>query len=205
MIDIENVWKYKENNRIEAKRALGGLPHSIWETYSAFANTLGGIILLGVDEYRDKTFHTVDLPDPEGLVNEFWKKINDVKYVNSNILTQNDVKIENVGGNRIIVINVPKAERYKRPIFIGSDAYSGSYRRGGEGDYRCSAGEVISMLRESTVESGDMVKLKLSGDVINEGTLESYKIRMNGKREDIDGLIKNISTENLLKYRRDFF
>ena len=71
MIDLNNLETYRENNRIEAKKALGGLPHSIWETYSAFANTLGGVILLGVEEYRDKTLHTVDLPDPEKLVKEF--------------------------------------------------------------------------------------------------------------------------------------
>ena len=86
MIDLNNIGKYRENNRIEAKKATGGLPKSLWETYSSFANTLGGIILLGVEEYRDKSLHPVNLPDPDELIEEFWEIANDIQKVKKSIL-----------------------------------------------------------------------------------------------------------------------
>ena len=91
MIDLNHLEKYRENNRIEAKKALGGLPKSIWETYSAFANTFGGIILLGVEESHDKSLNPINLPDPEVLVKEFWDTINNQKKVSVNILSDKDV------------------------------------------------------------------------------------------------------------------
>ena len=36
MFDYGNLDKYKEGNRLEAKKSTGGLPRSIWATYSAF-------------------------------------------------------------------------------------------------------------------------------------------------------------------------
>ena len=98
MIDLNHLEKYRENNRIEAKKAIGGLPNSIWETYSAFANTLGGVILLGVEELKDKSLHAVDLPDPIYLIEEFWKIINNPNKVSLNILTEKDVQTESVDG-----------------------------------------------------------------------------------------------------------
>ncbi len=65
MIELAQLARYQENNRLEAKRAQGGLPHSLWETYSAFANTVGGALLLGVIETPDKYFQAVPLPDPQ--------------------------------------------------------------------------------------------------------------------------------------------
>ena len=91
MIDFSKIEQYRENNRIEAKKALGGLPKSIWETYSAFANTHGGIILLGVEEWADKSLHTVDLPDPDRLMKEFWDIVNNPNKTSVNVLSSKDV------------------------------------------------------------------------------------------------------------------
>lgn len=146
MIDFNKIEKYKENNRIEAKKALGGLPHSIWETYSAFANTLGGIILLGVEEYRDKSFHPVDLPDPEGLISEFWNIVNNTARVSANILSPNDVTVEEIDGKSIVAIRVPRARRGDMPVYIEGNPFLGSYRRNGEGDYKCTKDEVEKMM-----------------------------------------------------------
>ena len=131
MIDFSNLTAYRENNRIEAKKALGGLPRSIWETYSAFTNTNGGIILLGVEESKDKSLHPVDLPDPDKLIKAFWDIINNPNKVSVNILTDKDVSVQDVAGNRIISIRVPRADRYDKPVYLDDNPMTGSgqYRR----------------------------------------------------------------------------
>ena len=140
--------EYREDNRIEAKKALGGLPLSIWETYSAFANTLGGVILLGVIEQPDKSLRSVPLFNPQELVDEFWDMVNDPTVVSANILSSEDVQTYRSGGNEIVVIFVPRANFRQRPVFIGSDPYRGSYYRCGEGDCRFSRREVEAMLQD---------------------------------------------------------
>lgn len=48
--EIIELLKYGEHINLECKKAENQLPKSVWETYSSFANTNGGIILLGVEE-----------------------------------------------------------------------------------------------------------------------------------------------------------
>lgn len=183
MIDFSILTAYRENNRIEAKKALGGLPHSIWETYSAFANTIGGIILLGVEEHKDKSLHPVDLPDPDKLIKEFWDIINNPNKVSVNILTDKDVSVQDVEGNHIIVIRVPRADRYDKPVYLDDNPMTGSYRRNGEGDYRCTREEVQAMLRDAVVQTQDMRVLEKMGmDVLDADTIRRYRIRMKNHR-----------------------
>ena len=77
MFDFQQISRYRENNRLEAKLATGGLPRSIWETYSAFANTYGGVILLGVEELPDHTLRVQGLLEPRELVDEFTALLQD--------------------------------------------------------------------------------------------------------------------------------
>lgn len=146
MLDLNNLQNYRENNRIEAKQALGGLPESIWETYSAFANAEGGIILLGVEELEDKRLHALDLLDPQWLIDDFLTILNDPTQVSVNILTDEDIQIHRVDGKTIIAITVPQADPRCMPVYVGGDIMQGSYRRSGEGDYRCTPEEIESML-----------------------------------------------------------
>jgi predicted HTH transcriptional regulator len=136
MFDLDHLQRYRETNRIEAKQAVGGLPNSIWETYSAFANSDGGLILLGVAERKtDKTLYSVELPDPWRLVAQFWDGVNDVRVVSKNILRKDDVAVELADGKEIVVISVPKAKAADKPIYIGGKQEMAYYRRG-ESDIR---------------------------------------------------------------------
>lgn len=178
MIDLEHLEQYRENNRIEAKKALGGLPHSIWETYSAFANTLGGILLLGVEEYKDKSLHPVDLPDPEKLVKEFWDMVNNPNKASVNLLSTKDVTVETVDGKRIIVIHVPRADRTYKPVYVEGNPLN-TYRRNGEGDYKCTSEELHAMYRDASIQTQDMKILKeMDLGVFNSDSLRAYRQRM---------------------------
>lgn len=53
MIDLKQVFRGHENVSIEVKAADKGVPSSVWDTYSSFANTFGGTIILGIGE-KDK-------------------------------------------------------------------------------------------------------------------------------------------------------
>lgn len=47
---IQNLIQQGERISLELKKASTNVPESLWESYSAFANTYGGTIIPGVKE-----------------------------------------------------------------------------------------------------------------------------------------------------------
>jgi predicted HTH transcriptional regulator len=178
-IDLNHLEKYREGNRLEAKEAQGGIPGSIWETYSSFANTNGGIILLGVTELPDKALKAIGLSDPDMLVKQFWDGFNNPQKVSINILSDKDVSILEIDGVRIIQINVPRADRHDRPVYFGPEPFKGSYRRNGEGDYHCRADEVRNMYRDQSDISMDTRTVsELGMDAFDMESVSGYRRRL---------------------------
>ena len=198
MLDFSNIEKYKENNRLEAKAAAVGLPKSLWATYSAFANTNGGIILLGVTEDAQHQLHVEGVNDADALVTDFWNIINNQSKISINVLNDKDVIVREFDGKKIIIISVPRAQRYDKPIYLDGNLFS-SYKRNGEGDYRCTKEVIQAMLRDASPKTQDMLVLgNMNLDVFDKDTIKRYRIRMQGIRpghvwealEDVDFLYR---------------
>ncbi|MBQ8957843.1 MAG: putative DNA binding domain-containing protein [Bacteroidales bacterium] len=151
---------YREDNQLEVKAAQGGLPDSLWDTYSAFANTDGGCILLGVKERADGSLYAVGVKNAEKLKTGFWNAVNNRQKISVNLMTEQRVRIELVEGKDILVLEVPRADRAARPVFRGQDPRNGTFRRNGSGDYRCSLEEVSALFRDAALVPQDAKVLK---------------------------------------------
>ncbi len=170
--------EYREDNRREVKKASAGLPISLWDTYSAFANCYGGVIILGVKEESDGSWTTTGLRNASKLRKDFWDMINNPKKVSINLLSEDDVQIYEVGDKKdvIMVIYVPMAKREQKPVYINNDIFNGTFRRNYEGDYHCTRLQVKAMLRDQTERTMDMEVLdKVPMDDLNYDTIHGYR------------------------------
>ena len=105
--------------------------------------------------------------------------INNTTKVSVNILSNKDVTIETINGKQIVVINVPRAQRSDKPVYLNNNPLSGSFRRNGEGDYRCTKDEVQAMMRDATIKTQDMLVLdNMNLDVFDYESIKRYRRRM---------------------------
>ena len=180
LFDLNEFDSYKEDNRREVKSAKNGLPNSIWETYSAFSNGYGGVIILGVIENKDGTWSTsgLDADSCQKLIKQFWNDINNRQKVSINLLRDDDVEAYKKEDNQIIVIHVPMARREEKPVYINNNLFYGTYRRNHDGDYHCTRLQVKTMLRDQAEKTMDMEVLDdVPLEDLNYETIQGYRNR----------------------------
>ena len=177
---IETLQK-GERVTLECKKAQSSVPNSVWETYSAFANTYGGMILLGV--YEDtkekdisKRFAITGVDNAEKIRKDLWNLVNNAEKVNVNLLKDEDVEIVEMDGKNVVAINVPRADYTIRPIYINNNLMRGTFIRNHEGDYHCPEQVIRMMVRDAFQDGNDRLFLKhYTMDDIDIPTLERYR------------------------------
>ena len=169
-----------ERVTLECKKAKSEVPKELWNTYSAFANTIGGLILLGVEEHRKETdpakrFEIIGVDNHQKILTDFWNTINSDK-VNENILVEKDVEVVDLDGKKIVCIHVPMADFRMKPIYLNGNVYKGTYRRNHEGDYHCTERQVRAMIRDSFEDGNDGILIEhYNMDDIDLDTLHRYR------------------------------
>lgn len=180
MQELKSLIYQGEKVDIECKKAESKVPTSAYESYSAFANTKGGYIILGVKEDKTKTkpeerFVLQGIENADKQKEDFWNTINGNK-VNVNILKDEDVfKVEG-DGITLLVIHVPRAEFNMRPVYVGENPYKGTFKRNHEGDYHATEHEIRGMIRDQNPEGNDSTILEYyTMDDIDKETLRKYR------------------------------
>ena len=180
MQELKELIYQGEKVDIECKKAEKNVPKSAYESYSAFANTKGGYIILGVREDKTKIdlkerFIIQGIEDAPKQKEDFWNTINGNK-VNINLLTDDDVKIVEDGSISLIVIHVPRADFNMRPVYVGENPYKGTYKRNHEGDYHATEHEIRGMIRDQNPEGNDNQIIEYyTMDDIDKETLRKYR------------------------------
>jgi ATP-dependent DNA helicase RecG len=183
MIDwtLEDIIALRETSEVEIKKASGkdgkgSLPKSFWETYSAFANTDGGDIFLGLEENEDKSVSVIGLPDTRRILQELFDLANNRQKISANLLSNESIEEITLYGKTVLRVHVPKAHRRVRPVYVGDNPMKGTYLRRNEGDFVADDARIKRMLAEQGEDAVDGRILKGFGvEDLDQETLNAYR------------------------------
>lgn len=131
---------------VEVKASAKELPSKIWQSVSAFANTSGGLIILGLDE--DDGFRPVKHFAIDKVLNQFITGMGDGDPNGARIAQPPSYHPHRYTfeGSPVIAIEVEELETDKKPCYVaGRGIVGGSYKRVDDHDVRLSPSEIYSL------------------------------------------------------------
>jgi ATP-dependent DNA helicase RecG len=131
---------------VEVKASAKELPSKIWQSVSAFANTSGVLIILGLDE--DDGFRPVKHFAIDKVLNQFITGMGDGDPNGARIAQPPSYHPHRYTfeGSPVIAIEVEELETDKKPCYVaGRGIVGGSYKRVDDHDVRLSPSEIYSL------------------------------------------------------------
>ncbi|HEN3138767.1 TPA: putative DNA binding domain-containing protein [Streptococcus agalactiae] len=186
-----------EGNDLEYKKAKNALPDSFWETYSAFANTNGGKIILGIDEKNEDPYQGVN--DPQRIRDNLFALVANKQKVSCNLLTDNDIEYVNIPdkNRQLMVITIREASSDQKPVHLKND-FRESYKRLGEGDVRLDKEELKYLMASSHDDIDSELLTNYDESDLNIESIREYKkllIELSGNTKYINMPLRDFLTE----------
>ena len=186
-----------EGNDLEYKKAKNALPDSFWETYSAFANTNGGKIILGIDEKNEYPYQGVN--DPQKIRDNLFALVANKQKVSCNLLTDNDIEYVSIPDKerQLMVITIREASSDQKPVHLKND-FRESYKRLGEGDVKLDKEELKYLMASSHDDIDSELLTNYDENDLNIETIKEYKnllVELSGNTKYINMPLRAFLTE----------
>lgn len=185
----------KEKYSVELKKATE-LPNSFWESYSAFCNTSGGWIVLGVVEGTPHN-EIVGVGNCQKTLTSLWDQLSNPNKVSFRIVDNEDVNTYTIDGKQIIIVHVKEVAESMKPVHI-SGKLENSWIRTGDGDRRTTKEEIATFNRNAQPGYDNLPADKFTLNDLDLDSIITYKERVN-KRYPKKGFIKMSNEEFLVE------
>lgn len=161
----------------EAKEAKSEVPKNVWETVSAFSNTSGGWIVLGIEEVKKKgksAYHVIGVDNAEKLEQDFVGTLR--SQTKFNLLISVTVKKYCIDSKTVLAFYIPSSPI--KPVYFNNNL-SNIFIRAASGDQRASEMEILAIQRDQAFGSRSEVVVPGTSYVdINQNSLQTYRRRV---------------------------
>jgi ATP-dependent DNA helicase RecG len=154
-----------EWDNFEVKKAENKLPQSCWDTVSAFANTSGGWLVLGVSQ-NSKKFEITGVTDLEKLEQDLGNTLRSKNKFNV-VINPTFSKFD-VDSKKVLACFIPSSD--VKPVYYNS--LQNTFIRTGSGDQRATEFEINALFRDQTF--GTMSEKTVEGTSVKSLNKSSY-------------------------------
>jgi ABC-type amino acid transport substrate-binding protein len=154
---IKKVIDQGENDRVEFKSSLRwdykqnqmnkSLEHVIMKTISAFLNTDGGMLIIGIEDSGgvlglENDYNTVSKKSRDGFVLTLTNLVN--QHIGKHVHKFIDIQIVSIHGKDICVVRTEKSDV---PVFLGKNDNEAFFIRASASTQRLSVSEVVGYIK----------------------------------------------------------
>ncbi len=189
------IMNVHEKDVIEMKKAQE-LPNAFWESYSAFCNTSGGWILLGVIEGAPVNI-IQGIENISKAQTSLWDMLSNPNKINYRSVTNEDVHIVDIDGAEIMIVYVKEAPDSMKPVYFNGKREN-TFIRTGEGDRRATKQELEAFERNAMPCHDSLPVENFTIDDLDMDSVITYKEKVNKrfpKKKYIEMSNKDFLTE----------